>query len=76
MRSVLAARIDRLPPDQKRLLQAASVIGDEVPVRLLEAIADAPAEEVRRALGELRDAELLDETALFPDLEYRLHATR
>jgi class 3 adenylate cyclase/tetratricopeptide (TPR) repeat protein len=71
VRSVLAARIDRLPPDQKWLLQAASVIGDEVPVRLLEAIADTPAEEVRRALGELRSAELLDETALFPDLEYR-----
>ena len=71
VRSVLAARIDRLPPEQKRLLQAAAVIGAEVPARLLEAIADEPGEDVRRVLRELRDAELLDETALFPDLEYR-----
>jgi hypothetical protein len=36
----LAARIDRLPPQDKRLLQAASVIGKDVPFRLLQAIAD------------------------------------
>jgi len=71
VRSVLAARIDRLAPEQKRLLQAASVIGEDIPVRLLEAIADEPPDHVRRLLGELRDAELLDETAMFPELEYR-----
>ena len=32
---MLAARIDRLPPDDKRLLQVASVIGKDVPFVLL-----------------------------------------
>src|SRR5262249_20753820 len=31
VQAVLAARIDRLPPEEKRLLQAAAVIGTEVP---------------------------------------------
>jgi len=30
--AILAARIDRLPPEDKRLLQAASVIGKDVPL--------------------------------------------
>ncbi len=40
VQAVLAARIDRLPPDEKRLLQAAAVIGTDVPLALLQAIAD------------------------------------
>jgi class 3 adenylate cyclase len=39
---VLAARIDRLPPEDKRLLQTAAVIGTDVPFSLLLAIADMP----------------------------------
>jgi class 3 adenylate cyclase/tetratricopeptide (TPR) repeat protein len=70
VRATIAARIDRLRYEDKRLLQAASVIGDEVPVRLLEAVADVPAEEVRRGLDQLRAAGLLDQRALFPDLVY------
>ncbi len=70
VRATIAARIDRLRYEDKRLLQAASVIGDEVPVRLLEAVADVPADEVRRGLDQLRAAGLLDERALFPDLVY------
>ena len=68
VRATIAARIDRLRYEDKRLLQAASVIGDEVPVRLLEAVADVPADEVRHGLDQLRAAGLLDERALFPDL--------
>src|SRR5262249_44002154 len=40
VQAVLAARIDRLAPEDKRLLQAASVIGKDVPSSLLQAIAD------------------------------------
>src|SRR5262249_35455218 len=70
VRAVLAARIDRLLPEDKRLLQSAAVIGKEVPFGLLEAIANIP-EPVRRvALARLRDAEFLYETALFPEPEY------
>src|SRR5205823_6117549 len=42
VQAVLAARIDRLPPEAKRLLQTAAVIGSEVPVPLLQAIAELP----------------------------------
>ena len=37
IQAVLAARIDRLPPDEKRLLQTAAVIGTEMAVPLLQA---------------------------------------
>ena len=70
VRATIASRIDRLPYEDKRLLQAASVIGDAVPVRLLETVADVPADEVRRGLDRLHAAGLLDQRALFPDLEY------
>src|SRR5206468_4541889 len=37
VQAILAARIDRLPPEEKRLLQTAAVIGTEVPFTLLRA---------------------------------------
>jgi hypothetical protein len=48
--AILAARIDRLAPEATRLLQNAAVIGKDVPVPLLLAIADAPELEVRAEL--------------------------
>jgi predicted ATPase len=39
VQAVLAARIDRLPAEEKSVLQAAAVIGRDVPVALLQAIA-------------------------------------
>jgi len=39
VQAVLAARIDRLTPEQKHLLQAAAVIGDDVALPLLREIA-------------------------------------
>ena len=41
-RACSPARIDRLPEAAKRVLQTASVLGREFPLRLLEAIWDAP----------------------------------
>src|SRR5437899_555810 len=70
VQTILAARIDRLPPEEKRLLQAASVIGKDVPYALLSAIAEQPEETLRRGLAHLQEAEFLYETRLFPDLEY------
>jgi hypothetical protein len=63
------ARIDRLPAEEKQLLQAASVIGKDVPYALLAAIAEQPEEGLRRGLGHLQEAEFLYEARLFPDLE-------
>jgi class 3 adenylate cyclase len=70
VQAILAARIDRLVPEAKRLLQAAAVIGKDVSLLLLLAIADAPEPEVRAELTDLQTAEFLYETRLFPDLEY------
>src|SRR5437667_4351470 len=67
---VLAARIDRLAPEDKRLLQVASVVGKNVPFALLEAIAELPAELLRAGLDRLQAAEFLYETGLNPYLEY------
>ena len=68
--AILAARIDRLLPEHKRLLQAASVIGKDVPFALLQAIVEEPEEALRRGLATLQAAEFLYEARLFPDLEY------
>jgi class 3 adenylate cyclase/tetratricopeptide (TPR) repeat protein len=70
VQAILAARIDRLPAEDKRLLQAASVIGKHVPFTLLQAIADAPEERLRGALTHLQAAEFLYETSVFPGLVY------
>ena len=70
VQAVLAGRIDRLPPEEKELLQCAAALGKDVPYRLLRAIVAAPEDQIRRGLAHLRAAELLHETSLFPELEY------
>ena len=70
VQAVVTARIDRLPPEEKRLLQTAVVIGTEVPLALLQAIAEVSDEALRVDLAHLQAAEFLYETRLFPDLEY------
>src|SRR5207237_10719843 len=66
----LAASIDRLPPEEKQLLQTAAVIGTEVSLPLLQAIAELPEETLHRGLAHLQAAEFLYETQLFPEHEY------
>ena len=68
VQAMLAARIDRLPPEDKRLLQICSVIGKDVPFGLLQAIAELPDEALRRGLDHLQAAEFVYETGLDPDL--------
>src|SRR6516164_2386186 len=68
--AVLAARIDRLPGEDKRLLQMAAVIGQDVPLALLQPIAELPEDELRHGLAHLQAAEFLYESSLFPDLEH------
>jgi class 3 adenylate cyclase/tetratricopeptide (TPR) repeat protein len=70
VQAILTARMDRLPAEEKHVLQAASVIGEEVPFRILQGIADVPEDTLRRALVHLQAAEFLYETEIFPDLEY------
>jgi class 3 adenylate cyclase/tetratricopeptide (TPR) repeat protein len=70
VQAVLAARIDRLPPEDKRLLQTAAVIGTEVPLPLLRAIAELTEEGLQWGLAHLQAAEFLYATRLFPEPEY------
>jgi class 3 adenylate cyclase/tetratricopeptide (TPR) repeat protein len=70
VRAVLAARIDRLPPEKKRLLQTAAVIGTEVPFALLQAIAGLPETALHHGLAHLQAAEFLYEMRIFPDHVY------
>ena len=70
VQAVLAARIDRLPIEDKRLLQAAAVIGKDVSMALLQEIADLSEETVRRDLTLLQSGEFLYEISLFPSVEY------
>jgi class 3 adenylate cyclase/tetratricopeptide (TPR) repeat protein len=70
VQAILAARVDRLLPEDKTLLQTAAVIGKDVPFTLLQAISGTTEQALRDGLGRLQAAEFLYETALFPELEY------
>ena len=70
VQAVLAARIDRLSSDDKRLLQMAAVIGKDVPLAILRSVAQLPEEMLRERLADLQSAEFLYEAQLFPDAEY------
>ncbi len=70
MQAVLAARIDRLPPADRAVLQTASVVGKDVPLGLLQAIAGQGEAELSAAISRLQAAEFLYEARLLPDTEY------
>ena len=70
VQAVLAARIDRLAPEAKRLLQTAAVVGMDVPVPLLQAIAELPEAALHQGLAHLQAAEFLYETHRFPEPTY------
>jgi class 3 adenylate cyclase/tetratricopeptide (TPR) repeat protein len=70
VQAVLAARIDRLPPPIKHVLQSAAVIGKTVAFTLLETVGETATVELRHGLSQLQAAEFLYEASLFPDLEY------
>ena len=70
VQAILAARIDRLPADDKRLLQVASVIGKDLPWTLLLETSEQSEDHLRAGLARLQAAEFVYEAKLFPDLEY------
>ena len=67
---VLAARIDRLPEEDRRLLQSAAVTGKRVPYPVLVASLDVPEDTLRERLRVLQAAEFLYEVSDFPHPEY------
>jgi len=70
VQAILAARVERLGQKEKGLLQAAAVIGKDVPYSLLHAIVDLPEERLHQHIRTLQAAEFLYEKSAFPDLEY------
>jgi tetratricopeptide (TPR) repeat protein len=70
VQAVLAARMDRLPPAAKRLLQVAAVIGMDVAFPLLQALAEQPEAPLQQSLAHLQAAECLYETRLLPEPAY------
>jgi class 3 adenylate cyclase/tetratricopeptide (TPR) repeat protein len=70
VQAVLAARMDRLPAEEKTLLQTAAVIGKDVPFALLQAVTALSEETLWGTLAHLQTAEFLYEARLFPELEY------
>ena len=70
VQAVLAARVNRLPADEKRLLQCAAVIGTKVPQMILEAVVGLPPNQFRQNLANLQKTQMLYERSLFPDPEY------
>ncbi|MBI3757224.1 MAG: AAA family ATPase [Deltaproteobacteria bacterium] len=70
VQSVLAARIDRLAPDEKALLQQLSVIGREFPLGLVCQVITQPEADLYRLLASLQRKEFLYEQPAFPEVEY------
>ena len=56
---VIAARVDRLSPDNKRVLQTAAVIGRRAPISLLTTVAELPEQTLGERLRSLEAAALL-----------------
>src|SRR5436190_2180727 len=71
VQAVPAARIDRLAPNDKRLLQCAAVIGYEASLSLMRVIAGSDETGLREGLTRLPAAALPYETRRDPEGEYK-----
>ncbi len=78
VQAVLAARIDRLDPAAKQLLQVASVVGKEVSGRALGMTAGLDRDRIDSVLCDLIEAGFLYEAELYPErvLAFRHPLTR
>ncbi|MBI3249226.1 MAG: AAA family ATPase [Deltaproteobacteria bacterium] len=70
VQGILAARIDRLAPDEKALLQQLSVIGREFPLGVIRQVITQPEADMYRLLASLQRKEFLYEQPAFPEVEY------
>jgi class 3 adenylate cyclase/tetratricopeptide (TPR) repeat protein len=61
VQGILAARIDRLQPEHKELLQTLAVIGRETPLDLIRAIDPRSSDQLARALSDLEASEFIYE---------------
>jgi predicted ATPase len=70
VQGILAARIDRLPADEKDLLQTLAVIGREFPLALVARLFSTSDDELNRMLSDLQLAEFIYEQPATGDIEY------
>ena len=70
VQAVLAARLDRLPPEAKALVQVAAVLGATVPGALLQAVTALSDTTLCQRLAPLQAAELLYEARPAPEPVY------
>ncbi len=68
---VILSRIDRLSADAHETLTAASVLGRQFPLPMLEALVDGSSIDISGALTELQRLDLVRETRRWPEPEYR-----
>ena len=70
VQGILAARMDRLPAEEKSLLQTLAVIGREFSSSLLRKVVTQPEADLHRLLAHLQAAEFVYEQPAFPEVEY------
>jgi predicted ATPase len=70
VQAILAARIDRLPADEKELLQTLAVIGKEFPLGLVRQVTGESGDDLERMLRNLQLGEFIFEQPALPDVEY------
>jgi predicted ATPase len=70
VQGVLTARIDRLTPEEKALLQTLAVIGKKFSLTLLVQVVEQTEEELQRLLDRLQRAELIYQQPSLPEVEY------
>jgi class 3 adenylate cyclase/tetratricopeptide (TPR) repeat protein len=70
VQAVLSARIDRLGEREKKVLQAAAVLGKEFPEPVLARVAELDAPALEDALRTLVAGEFIYEQELYPDVVY------
>ena len=70
VQTIVAARLDRLPPVAKHLVQVAAVIGSDAPASLLQALAAMDDDTLGESLGHLQAAEVLFESRRLPEAVY------
>ena len=69
IRGLIAARIDNLAPEPRRVLREASVVGREFLYRIMQSVTDAP-QELEQSLAGLSAADLIHERKVDTELEY------
>ncbi len=70
VQGILAARIDRLPPAEKELLQTLSVIGKDFQLGLVRAVTGSPDDRLQAMIDDLQVAEFVYERPSAGDFEY------